>query len=112
MKLALSFTVALALSMLAGCGASPSSLCGDKCDCTGSCSDRDEVECIDALEDAERTAAYEGCEDQFDEAIACIDDEFVCDGDEVDIGGCSRPMDNLRNCAGLIVYAGVYAQFE
>ncbi|WP_437940681.1 hypothetical protein [Sorangium sp. So ce341] len=112
MKLALSFTVALALAMLAGCGASPSSLCEDKCDCTGSCSERDEVECIDTLEDAERTSEYEGCEDQFDEAISCIDDEFVCDGRDVDISGCARPLENLGECAGPLVSLAVYAEFE
>ncbi|KYG05757.1 hypothetical protein BE21_38680 [Sorangium cellulosum] len=112
MKLALSFTVALALAMLAGCGTSPSGLCEDKCDCTGACSERDEVECIDALEDAERTSEYEGCEDQFDEAISCIDDAFVCDGRDVDISGCSRPLENLGECAGPLVSLAVYAQFE
>ncbi|WP_437817791.1 hypothetical protein [Sorangium sp. So ce1078] len=111
MKLVPSFTVALALAMLAGCGASPTSLCEDKCDCTGSCSERDEVECIDRLEDAERSAAYEGCEDQFDEFISCIDDEFVCDGDNVGVSGCSRPMEDLTECAGLDVSAVVWAQF-
>lgn len=111
MKLVPSFTVALALAMLAGCGPSPSSLCADMCDCTGSCSERDEVECIDDLEDAERSAAFDSCEDQFDEALSCIDDEFECDGDTVTIPGCSRPMENLRECAGLPVSAAVWAAF-
>ena len=111
MKLVPSFTVALALALLAGCGPSLSGLCEDKCECTGGCSDRDAELCVDNLEDAELSAEYEGCEDQFDEAISCIDDEFVCDGDNVDISGCSRPLENLRKCAGLDVSAAVYTQF-
>ncbi|WP_437592577.1 hypothetical protein [Sorangium sp. So ce1000] len=111
MKLAPSFTIALALAMLPGCGPSLSGLCEDKCDCTGSCSDNDEADCVDFLEDAERSAEYEGCEDQFDEAISCIDDEFVCDGRDVDVSGCSRPLENLSRCAGVDVAAAVRAQF-
>ncbi|WP_437299469.1 hypothetical protein [Sorangium sp. So ce426] len=113
MKLAPSFTIALALAlaMLPGCGASLSGLCEDKCDCTGSCSERDEVECVDALEDAERSAEYDGCQDQFDEAISCIDDEFVCDGRDVAIAGCNTVIENLRECAGLPVSGAVVAQF-
>ncbi|AUX41351.1 hypothetical protein SOCE26_027620 [Sorangium cellulosum] len=100
MKLAYSFTLAAALAAIPGCGGSISGLCEDKCDCTGDCSPNDEEDCIDNLEDAERAAVEEGCEDQFDEAIACVESEFECRGDDVDIDGCSREAENLGSCAG------------
>ncbi|AUX21660.1 hypothetical protein SOCEGT47_021470 [Sorangium cellulosum] len=109
MKLAYPFTLAVALAMLPGCGSTLTGLCEDKCDCTGACSPDDEDDCIDNLEDAERAAIEEGCEDQFDEAIACMDDEFECRGRSIDVDGCSRPLENLSSCAGLDVRVTLWA---
>ncbi|WP_437680392.1 hypothetical protein [Sorangium sp. So ce131] len=111
MKLAYSFTLAVALAAIPGCGSSISGLCEDKCDCTGDCSPDDEDDCIDNLEDAERAAVEEGCEDQFDEAIACVESEFECRGGDVDIDGCSREGENLASCAGLDVRIMFWAAF-
>jgi hypothetical protein len=103
LKLAYSFTVALALAALPGCGSSLSSLCDDACDCTGDCSPDRRDNCVDDLEDAEQMALDAGCEDQFDEAIACIEDEFACRSGAVDIDGCSAPLQDLTTCANLAV---------
>jgi hypothetical protein len=100
LKLACSFTVALALAMLPGCGTSISGMCEDTCDCTGDCSPNDEEDCVDDLEDIERDAAAEGCEEQFDEALSCLDDEFACRGGAVDADGCNAEVDNLDGCVG------------
>lgn len=103
MKLAYLFTVALALVALPGCGSSLSGLCNDACDCTGDCSPDRRDNCVDDLEDAERMALDAGCEEQFDEAIACIEDEFACRSGTIDIDGCSGPLQALTRCSNLAV---------
>ncbi|WP_437736554.1 hypothetical protein [Sorangium sp. So ce1335] len=109
MKLASSFTVAVALALLPGCGSSISSLCEDKCDCTGDCSPDDLDDCIDNLEDIEREAEEQGCEDQFDAAMSCVEDEFACRSRGVDVDGCRPEIDNLGGCTdratGLLFWA-------
>lgn len=105
MKLACSFTVALALAALPGCGSSLTGLCDDACDCTGDCSPDRHDNCIDDLEDAERLAYERGCEEQFDEAVACLEDEFACRSGVVDIDGCSTPLQALTRCASIAVTA-------
>ncbi|WP_437768721.1 hypothetical protein WMF27_12005 [Sorangium sp. So ce281] len=112
MKLACSFTVVLALAMLPGCGPSISGLCEDRCDCTGDCSPDDEEDCVDNLEDAEREAASQGCEEQFDEALSCVDDEFACRSGAVDVDGCREQVDNLSGCADLATGLKFWAAFN
>lgn len=103
MKLAYPLTLAVALTVFPGCGPSISGICADKCDCTGACSPDDEDDCVDNLEDIERAALDAGCEEQFDEALSCIDDELECRGDRIDVDGCSRQVDRLSRCAGVDV---------
>jgi hypothetical protein len=97
LKLAYPFMTALALMILPGCGSSISSLCEDGCDCQG-CSDRELDDCIDTFEDAERAAEDEGCADQFDDLLACYDDEFSCIDGEVDLDGCGPEQESLGDC--------------
>ena len=93
------WTALLATSLtLSGCGYSVADFCDDACDCEG-CSDAEYDECIDDFEDAERKAEREGCDDQFDELMSCIDDEFRCvDGDDIDVDGCDDELENLEDC--------------
>ncbi|KYF69211.1 hypothetical protein BE11_10105 [Sorangium cellulosum] len=111
MKLACSFTVAVAFALLPGCGSSISNLCEDRCDCTGDCSPDDEDDCIDNLEDAESEAEAQGCEEQFDAAISCVEDEFACRGGDVDVDGCRQEVENLGSCTdlptGLLFWAAI-----
>jgi hypothetical protein len=82
---------------LAGCGSSAESLCDDICDCVG-CSENEYDECVDEIDDVGRAAENEGCEDQYDDALACNQDEFRCDGDRVDIDGCGSEERRLAEC--------------
>ena len=88
--------IALTLG-LAACGGSAASICDDMCDCEG-CSDNERDECIDEIEDLERAAEREGCEDQFDEALSCVSDEAECRGDDWDADGCEPELEDLDDC--------------
>lgn len=88
-----------ATPVLAGCGSSASSVCEAACDCEG-CSDSDLDDCIDDFEDIEDDAAREGCEDQYDDYITCLDDEAECRGDDLDIDGCEDEQQDLAKCLG------------
>jgi hypothetical protein len=81
----------------AGCGGSIAAICEEMCDCEG-CSEDELDECIDEGEDIERLADNEGCEDQFDEFVACTDDEAVCRGDDFEADGCEQELDDLDDC--------------
>lgn len=82
---------------LTACGPSASSICEAGCDCEG-CSDNELEDCIDDIEDLERAAENEGCADQYDEYLSCVDDELRCDGDDVDIDGCEFEANSLGKC--------------
>jgi hypothetical protein len=89
--------VALATGGLA-CGTSAASLCDEYCECEG-CSDNELDECIDDIEDNERRADNEGCLDQYDDLLACYDDEGECrDGDDFDLDGCEPEARDLNDC--------------
>jgi hypothetical protein len=86
-------------ALLTGCGASVADYCEQLCDCEG-CSDNELDECIDEGEDVQDDAEREGCDDQFDELISCLDDEAECRGDDFDADGCESEEDNLDDCLG------------
>jgi hypothetical protein len=91
----------LAVSALsvAGCGTSAAGLCGDVCECTG-CSEREEEECVDDVEDQQKAAADEGCEDQYDALLSCYGDQLECRDSELDVDGCDSEEEELSKCAG------------
>jgi hypothetical protein len=84
-------------ALLTGCGASVADYCEQMCDCEG-CSDNQLDDCIDEGEDVEDDAEREGCDDQFDELISCLDDEAECRGDDFDADGCEEEEDDLDDC--------------
>lgn len=97
MKITYSLLAIVALVALPGCGTSVADLCDDICECTG-CSDREYDECVDEGEDIERDVEDEGCEDEFDEYLACASDEFECHGDDYDLDGCGNENEDLGQC--------------
>lgn len=98
MKNTLILLLALLVPTFAGCGYDAEDLCDDGCDCEG-CSDFEYDECVDRIEDAEREADYQGCLDQHDDLMACLNDEFRCTGDgRVDIDGCNPEWERYGNC--------------
>lgn len=82
---------------LAGCGASASSICSDVCECTG-CSEEEEKDCVDDVEDQQKAAEDEGCGDQGDEVLSCYADQLECRDSEVDLDGCESEEKSLNNC--------------
>ena len=88
---------ALALVAGTGCGYSAGDLCDDVCDCSG-CSDAAYDECLDNEDDLERSAYNEGCDDQYEEYMACRGDEFRCVNSQVDLDGCKFEKEGLDNC--------------
>ena len=89
--------LALAASGLTACGGSISSICDAICDCEG-CSDDEYDECIDEGEDQEHDADREGCLDQYDELVACLDEEAECRGGDIDLDGCGSEQKDLNDC--------------
>lgn len=97
----------LALPVLPGCGTSAKSLCGDVCDCVG-CSENEEEDCVDAIEDQQQEAEAEGCGDQVDALVDCYGSELECrDGDELDVDGCDSEEDAVSECTGGFAGIGV-----
>jgi hypothetical protein len=69
----------------------------DGCECTG-CSEQEETDCIDAVEDAEKAAANEGCEDAWDEYVSCASDELECRDGVASSDGCDAEAEALIEC--------------
>jgi hypothetical protein len=88
----------IVVAALAGCGSSSAGICSDVCDCMG-CSDKEEEDCVDSLDDAEKAAADEGCEDAYDDYVACFSDELECRDEVVAADGCDAEAEALAECA-------------
>ena len=82
---------------LAGCGYGPGDLCDDACDCQG-CSDHDYEECVDNGEDLERDVEREGCEDEYDELYACLEETGECRHDDDWETDCGDEQSDLAQC--------------
>jgi hypothetical protein len=89
----------LALPLLPACGSSASSICGDVCDCVG-CSESEEKDCVDAVEDQQQEAEAEGCGDQVSALIDCYGSELECREDRVDVDGCDSEEEAVSDCSG------------
>ena len=87
----------LAASGVTACGGSIGGICDEICDCEG-CSDSEYDDCVDEFEDVERNADREGCLDQYDDVIACIDEEIECRSGDIDYDGCGPEQKDLNDC--------------
>ena len=77
-----SFFSLLVLGLLAGCGgASVDSICDKVADCEG---DAEREECVAEGNEYQQRAENPGCGDEFDDFLACIDDNFQCVNGSVD----------------------------
>jgi hypothetical protein len=94
---ALAPMLVLSLAALTGCGYSEADHCDDKCACEG-CSDVEYDDCIDDADDFERGVEEQGCGEFHDEYLACIDDEFACNGGVVDEDGCEIKYLRVFEC--------------
>jgi len=96
---------ALLLCSAGGCEASVSSVCDAFCDCKG-CTDSEFEQCVTDNETGVRLAEDQGCANQVDAYLTCIDDELACVEDEVEIIGCNSELDELTDCAGAVLGFG------
>ena len=71
--------MALAPLVAPACSGNPAaSLCRDVCSCQG-CSNSEEEQCIEAADEAKEDAEREGCTEEFDSYVGCLEDAFKCD---------------------------------
>lgn len=96
---------ALLLCSTSGCEASISSVCDAFCDCKG-CLDSEYEQCVTDNEAGARLAQDQGCTDQVDAYLICVDDKLACVEDEVEIIGCNSELDELADCAGAVLGFG------
>lgn len=97
----------LALALLPGCGSSAQSVCSDVCECVG-CSENEEQDCVDAVEDQQQEAEAEGCGDQVSALVDCYGSELECrDGDVIDVDGCDSEEEAVSDCSGGLGGLGV-----
>ncbi|NUP13455.1 MAG: hypothetical protein HOW73_46045 [Polyangiaceae bacterium] len=98
---ALAFLIACvpaAIFLSAGCS-SGYSLCDRSCDCTG-CSDSVLEACYDTVDDQEREAENQDCLPEYDEVVACLNENFYCDNETVKYdSGCLGEYAELAECA-------------
>lgn len=80
------------------CASDIESYCEDKIDCEGG-TDRHIDECIFDLEDDEDKAYRLGCEDYWDDYMACRDETGVCRGADWDTD-CGPEKKRLESCEG------------
>jgi hypothetical protein len=86
--------IVLAFAAVA-CGADCAQLCEDSKKCNGG--PEKGTDCEKACEDAEKTAESAGCENQYEEALGCRDDqEDVCKADDA----CASESKALAECVG------------
>ena len=91
--------VLAAAAALSSCGSSATSICADLCDCSG-CSDEQQDECVDTIEDAIDVAEDEGCGDQVDDLLDCYGSELECRDGQVDLDGCQSEAEAVNKCIG------------
>jgi hypothetical protein len=89
-----------------GCGPSGASICDRVCDCVG-CSDSERDDCLDAFDDAERESADQGCQAEYDDYVACIDDDLKCDDEEAVADDCGEDAEDLADCLDVDVTPGL-----
>ncbi len=79
-----------------GCTSTEADLCDYKCECEG-CSARDYDNCLNDYDRDARDAEFRGCEDFYDEWVACQEATWICRGRDFDTS-CGRERDRFKNC--------------
>lgn len=81
----------------AGGACSETTYCDERCDCIG-CTKSERQSCKDQLAVDRKEAEAAGCQEQFDAALACATDGFVCVDDQAKFPGCESQNDALAAC--------------
>jgi hypothetical protein len=88
-----------------GCGPSIGSFCNKVCDCMG-CSDSEQDDCVDSLEDTRKAAEDEGCGSEFNDYLSCSSSELECEDDVAIADGCDSEAQKLAECTKGAVIGG------
>lgn len=81
-----------------GCGPSIGAYCDKACECMG-CSQKERDDCTDNLDDAKRAAEHDGCSDQFNDYLSCVNEELECKDDRIEADGCETEAEALGKCS-------------
>jgi len=93
-------TGAVAAAMLAVFSASCADLHGDLCERAATCGGGGELEveaCVADLDRREELATIYGCDDRWDDYLACLDERGYCD-DDGELSGCDEVDDSYKHC--------------
>lgn len=101
----LSLAAAGGALFVAGCPSQEERACDIICDCTG-CSEARYLDCVDKTETAKKAAAEASCPADFDEYLACLEEELECKDDAFSFDGCEDEEESLRQC-GVYVFRTV-----
>jgi hypothetical protein len=83
-----------------GCGGpSIGAYCDKACECVG-CNDKQRDECTDAVGDAKKKAEDDGCSDQFNDYLSCVNEELECKNDQLNADGCESEAKAFGKCSG------------
>lgn len=96
--LAFLLLLAPALTAPACGGASISDICERVVECEGGGADAVD-DCIEEAEELQDQAEALGCGSEFDEFLACADDELTCGDDEATAEACDAEVEALNECA-------------
>lgn len=88
--------IAIGSMLLAGCGGA-AAYCDSYCDCEG-CSDAEYDDCIDDIEDQQKLADDQGCADQADDYLSCVNSEAECRDGRLDADGCVTEFEAVVKC--------------
>jgi hypothetical protein len=85
---------------MTGCGGY-GALCADAMDCEGG-NDADVDACVVTLDYYEERASLDGCEPEWDELYACVNDEASCRDNNFSADGyCDRERDRWVDCVDI-----------
>jgi hypothetical protein len=81
-----------------GCQASANGVCVARCDCQG-CSLREREDCIDDVEDSQRLAEFDQCNDAYSAYVDCYANEGTCTEGTWVTTSCAAQGGTLRACS-------------
>jgi hypothetical protein len=97
-RLLLSITaVAFSAFLTQGCKATAESVCERACDCED-CDEDGLADCVDDFEDLKEDAIDEGCDNDFQDLLDCLDTRLECDEDQTSLENCEDEVEELADC--------------
>jgi hypothetical protein len=88
---------AAAASLTTGCGSSYSQICADRNDCENG-NERDVEACEIDLDRSEEIASLEGCDQQWEELVDCVEASGRCSEHHWNTERCKAESDRYGDC--------------